>query len=136
MNEDAGGGVERLVVFGRLLRDEGLAVGTGRINDFCRAAALLPPQDLYWAGRGTLVARRDDIPVYDRVFRAFFGQEPPVAAAAAESPPVRLRSESSADAEQGTEGEQDVRPEVLLASAVCLALNSISAECSVRSIRR
>ena len=51
-------GVERLVAFGRRLRGEGLAVGTGRINDFCRAAALLPPEDLYWAGRGTLVARK------------------------------------------------------------------------------
>ena len=130
MNEDAGGGVERLVAFGRTLRDEGLAVGTGRINDFCRAAALLPPQDLYWAGRGTLVARRDDIPVYDRVFRAFFGQEPPVAAAAAEPPPVRLRSESSADAEQGTEGEQDVRPEVLLASAVEILKEKSFARCT------
>jgi uncharacterized protein with von Willebrand factor type A (vWA) domain len=28
--------------------------------------------DLYWAGRTTLLTRRDQIPVYDRVFRAFF----------------------------------------------------------------
>ncbi len=28
--------------------------------------------DLYWAGRTTLVSRRDDIAVYDRVFRQFF----------------------------------------------------------------
>ena len=69
-------GEERLVAFGRALRDEGLAVGTGRINDFCRAASLLAPEDLYWAGRGTLVARRDDIPVYDQVFRTFFGDVP------------------------------------------------------------
>jgi hypothetical protein len=34
---------------------------------------LLSPGDLYWAGRATLVARRDQIPVYDRVFRSFFG---------------------------------------------------------------
>jgi uncharacterized protein with von Willebrand factor type A (vWA) domain len=40
---------------------------------FCRAAALLDPGDLYWAGRATLVARREDQPIYDRVFRAFFG---------------------------------------------------------------
>ena len=70
-------GVERLVAFGRALRDEGLSVGTGRINDFCRAASLVPPGDLYWAGRGTLVAKHDDIPVYDRVFRAFFGEDVP-----------------------------------------------------------
>jgi len=64
-----------LAAFGRALRAEGLPVGTGRIASFCRAAALLSPDDLYWAGRATLVARRDQIPVYDRVFRTFFGGE-------------------------------------------------------------
>jgi uncharacterized protein with von Willebrand factor type A (vWA) domain len=62
-----------LAAFGRALRAEGLPVGSGRIASFCRAAALLSPGDLYWAGRATLVARRDQIPVYDRVFRSFFG---------------------------------------------------------------
>lgn len=64
---------EALVRFGRALRGEGLGVGTGRIREFVRAAALLEPGDLYWAGRATLVAHPDQIPVYDRVFRAFFG---------------------------------------------------------------
>lgn len=62
-----------LTRFGRALRDEGLAVGTGRIAGFCRAAALLAPEDLYWAGRATLLARPKDIPVYDRIFAAYFG---------------------------------------------------------------
>ena len=42
---------------------------------YCAAAGLLDPTDLvdlYWAGRGTLVTRRDQIRVYDRVFRSFF----------------------------------------------------------------
>jgi uncharacterized protein len=65
--------VVELTRFGRALRDEGLAVGTDRVLAFCRAAALLEPPDLYWAGRATLVARREDHPIYDRVFRAFFG---------------------------------------------------------------
>src|SRR5204862_7075687 len=38
--------VERLIEFGRALRAEGLPVGTGRIESFCRAAALLPLDDL------------------------------------------------------------------------------------------
>ena len=67
--------LERLAAFGRALRDAGLPVGTGRIASFCRAAALLEPEELYWAGRATLVARRDDIDVYDQVFRAFFGPQ-------------------------------------------------------------
>jgi hypothetical protein len=65
-----------LAGFGRALRAEGLPVGTGRIETFCRAAALLSPDDLYWAGRSTLVGRREQIPVYDRVFRDFFGGAP------------------------------------------------------------
>jgi uncharacterized protein with von Willebrand factor type A (vWA) domain len=68
-------GAEVLARFGRALRDEGLPVGTGRIAAFCRAAALLSPHDLYWAGRATLLPRAQDIPVYDRVFAAFFGPE-------------------------------------------------------------
>jgi len=69
--------VERLVGFTRALRDEGLAVGPGRALEFCRAAALLPATELYWAGRLTLLSRPDEIPVYDRVFRGVFEEEPP-----------------------------------------------------------
>jgi uncharacterized protein with von Willebrand factor type A (vWA) domain len=66
--------IGELTAFGRALRTEGLRVGTGAVEDFCRAAALLPSGDLYWAGRATLVAGRDEIPVYDRVFRRYFGR--------------------------------------------------------------
>ena len=68
-------GAEVLTRFGRMLRDEGLPVGPDRIAGFCRAAALLAPGDLYWAGRASLVGRPQDIPAYDRVFDAFFGAE-------------------------------------------------------------
>jgi uncharacterized protein len=71
--------VERLVAFARALRDEGLAVGPGRVIEFCRAAAELQAEDLYWAGRLTLVARPEEIPVYDRVFRGVLEEEPPAA---------------------------------------------------------
>jgi uncharacterized protein len=70
--------VERLVAFARALRDEGIAAGPGRVVEFCRAAAALPSEDLYWAGRLTLVSRPEEIPVYDRVFRGVVAQEPPV----------------------------------------------------------
>jgi uncharacterized protein len=61
--------------FSRELRAAGLAVGTGDILGYCTAMSALDPSDLldlYWAGRVTLVTRRDDIPVYDQVFRRFF----------------------------------------------------------------
>ena len=64
-----------LVDFSRELRTAGLTVGTGDVLTYCSAMVPLDPSDLvdlYWAGRTTLVSRRDDIPVYDRVFRQFF----------------------------------------------------------------
>jgi uncharacterized protein len=66
----------RLVEFGRYLRRRGLPVGTGRILTYCRAAAALEPldqEDLYWAGRATLVSGRDSIESYDIAFREYFG---------------------------------------------------------------
>jgi uncharacterized protein with von Willebrand factor type A (vWA) domain len=71
--------LERLVAFARALRDEGIAAGPGRVVEFCRAAAALPADQLYWAGRLTLVARPEEIPVYDRVFRGVLEEEPPPA---------------------------------------------------------
>jgi hypothetical protein len=70
--------VALLVDFGNELRAAGLGVGTGDVTTFGAAVASLDPTelvDLYWAGRTTLVTRRDQIPVYDRVFRRFFLDE-------------------------------------------------------------
>ena len=64
---------ERLLSFGRELRAEGVDVGTGSIVEYCRAACLLGPADLYWAGRATLLARQEEIPIYDRIFYRFWG---------------------------------------------------------------
>ncbi len=64
-----------LVDFARVLRSAGLAVGSGDVLTYCEAMASLDPTDLldlYWAGRTTLVTRREDIPGYDEVFREFF----------------------------------------------------------------
>jgi uncharacterized protein with von Willebrand factor type A (vWA) domain len=130
MNDGAVQGERQLVAFGRALRAEGVAVGTGRINDFCQAASLLPPEDLYWAGRGTLVARRDDIPVYDRVYRSFFGSPPP-AEVPQEQPPIELRTAASAEDEgqDGDGGEQE-EPELLLASAMEILKEKSFARCT------
>jgi uncharacterized protein with von Willebrand factor type A (vWA) domain len=64
-----------LVDFARELRAAGLTVGTGDVLTYCSAMMPLDPSDLldlYWAGRTTLVSRREDISTYDRVFRQFF----------------------------------------------------------------
>jgi len=64
-----------LVGFAGELRAAGLAVGSGDVLAYCSALSALDPSDLvdlYWAGRATLVNRRDDIARYDEVFRRFF----------------------------------------------------------------
>lgn len=119
--------LEILARFGRALREAGLPVGTGRVVSFCRAAALVAPGDLYWAGRATLVARAADIPVYDRVFRAFFaGERVP-----AERPPPSMRilapaSGPPADKAPRTDGE----PEGGTASALEVLKRKSFARCS------
>jgi uncharacterized protein with von Willebrand factor type A (vWA) domain len=75
MSRENSGFVSVLVSFGRALRAKGLAVGSGDIVTYCEAMTPLDPTDLldlYWVGRTTLISRRDDIVVYDEVFRAFF----------------------------------------------------------------
>lgn len=67
--------LERLIGFGRELRTRGLAVGTGRIVTFCRAAAALGAldrDDLYWAGRTSLISRPEDVEAFDAAFDACF----------------------------------------------------------------
>jgi uncharacterized protein with von Willebrand factor type A (vWA) domain len=67
-----------LVGFAGELRRDGLAVGSGDVLTYCAAMAPLDPTDLldlYWAGRATMVTRRDQIPVYDRAFRRYFLDE-------------------------------------------------------------
>jgi uncharacterized protein len=70
--------VAMLVDFARVLRVDGLPVGSGDVLTYCTAMAPLDPTDLtdlYWAGRTTLVTRRENIEVYDRAFRRFFLDE-------------------------------------------------------------
>jgi hypothetical protein len=119
-----------LVRFGRALRDERLAVGSGRILEFCRAAALLPAQDLYWAGRATLVSRPDDIPVYDRVFRTFFagGGQPSARRAATRA--VRLPVGAVEDEQEPGEEPAEASRRVALASRVELLKRKSFADCS------
>jgi uncharacterized protein with von Willebrand factor type A (vWA) domain len=67
-----------LVAFARELRGAGLGVGSGDVLTYSAAMARLDPTDLvdlYWAGRTTMVTRREQITVYDRVFRHFFLDE-------------------------------------------------------------
>jgi uncharacterized protein len=74
MAESAPAGAEALgslVAFGRELRARGLPVGTGRILTFLRAVVALGLTDrrsLYWAGRVSMVGRKEDLAAYDLAF--------------------------------------------------------------------
>ncbi|MGH4012868.1 MAG: vWA domain-containing protein [Pseudonocardiaceae bacterium] len=90
-----------LVSFGRALREKGLAIGSDDILTYCKAMAPLDPTDLvdlYWAGRTTLVSRREDIVVYDEVFRTFFlGADNPMQEL------LKIKAQSAAEAEAAFE---------------------------------
>jgi len=103
-----------LTGFGRELRAAGVAVGTGDILTYCAAMEPLDPTDLldlYWAGRATLVSKRDDTAVYDEVFRRYFlGGADPVR----ELITLKARVETEAEAmlaapatDPDTEGSQE-----------------------------
>ena len=64
-----------LVAFGRELRARGLPVGTGRILTFLRAVVALGLTDrasLYWAGRVSMIGRREDLAAYDLAFEDWY----------------------------------------------------------------
>ncbi len=75
---------ERLAVaFGRVVRGVGIAVSVDSVVLYARALALVDVADrdaVYWAGRSTLIRRREDIAGYERAFEAFWTRRPEVLA--------------------------------------------------------
>lgn len=97
MSRNHNGFVTVLVEFGRALRAKGLAIGSGDILTYCAAMAPLDPTDLldlYWAGRTTMVVRREDLPAYDEVFKAFF-----LASDAPVQKMLKIKAQAAAEAE-------------------------------------
>ena len=93
--------VRKLVTFGRILREAGLEVGPGRMQDALLGLAavdLANRDDVYWALRCTIVSRRDDIEVFDAAFAAFWERAPRIIAAAA---PDRDRLRAAGGAPEG-----------------------------------
>jgi len=69
----------KLVTFGRILREGGLEVGPGRLQDALRGLAvvdLTSRDEVYHALRCTLVSRHDEIAVFDAAFAAFWERAP------------------------------------------------------------
>lgn len=88
MDEAAAALLNQLLGFTRLLRAAGLTVGTKRVLAYVKAVAVLEPRDLenlYWAGRITLVGRREDLAAYDGAFATYFRRDAPPPQPAARS---------------------------------------------------
>lgn len=67
--------VRGAVALATALRGAGMPVGPDRVQRFVEALGQLDPNDraeVYWAGRATLCSDPEHIPVFDRVFTAFF----------------------------------------------------------------
>ena len=109
-------GADRIVTgFASALRAAGLAVPTGSVVLFTRALAavgMADRQKVYWAGRATLVRRREDTAAYDRVFSAFWDDRPAaMPAQVIEAVPLVLATDD--DVEAGGDAEAAGDREVL-----------------------
>jgi uncharacterized protein len=92
--------VRKLVTFGRILREAGLEVGPGRMQDALLGLAavdLTNRDDVYWALRCTIVSRRDDIEVFDAAFAAFWERAPRITL---QTRPVELQAELPEEADK------------------------------------
>jgi len=100
---------DRLVVaFARLLRRLGLEVPVGAtvtLGQAWAAVGLDARDDLYWAGRVVVLRRREDGPLYDRAFRAFWRGDGPAATDDAAEPVT-----ASIGLDDGEAGDGDDHP--------------------------
>ena len=145
---DNAGYDDLLVGFGHALRAVGLPVGSDDVLAFCAGVSTLNVgdiMDVYWCGRATLVRRRDNIPLYNQVFRHYFLDIEP---ATADIRKKTLKASSTAGAtleipntEEGLPGQ--VSPDEIklgyLASTSEVYRHKAFADCSddeIRQLRR
>lgn len=67
--------LDAAVAFGRVLRGVGVRAGTDRVVGFARALGELDAglrDDVYWAGKVTLVSRPEELEAYERAFEMFW----------------------------------------------------------------
>jgi hypothetical protein len=91
--------LEAAVAFARLLRGAGLDVPVGAVTTYAQAiekVGVERRERVYWAGRATLLARHEDVPVYDAAFDAFWlGRERVSQAVRVEHITIALDDESA-----------------------------------------
>jgi len=134
---------ERMAVaFARVLRGAGLRAPTGSVLTFVDALGRLhldSRDEVYWAGRATLVRNPEDIPLYDRSFRVFWEfasgghvDEP--------EPPMHITLAVDDDSDEGSDdqggSEPSDEPQITLRfSAMEVLRNKDFANYSVEELR-
>ena len=71
--------LEKMVGFGRVLREAGMEVGPGRLQDALRGldvVGLTRREDVYHTLRCTLVTRREELDAFDAAFTAYWERAP------------------------------------------------------------
>lgn len=113
--------VTLLVGFADALRQAGMSVGLTRLEGLLASVTALRKTSLrnvYWAGRATLCASREDLETFERCFEQFFlaAAEVPVQPAAAKT--LKFGHFATADAADATDSKtQDETQNLSLASA-------------------
>ena len=133
--------VRHVVTFGRVLREVGLEVGPGRVADALRGldvVDLTRQEDVYFALRQTLVARHDELELFDRAFNAWFLRAPVVAPVRTTDRPAEQQKigESLSDASGGEADEEMGDPLELGASGHELLRDKDFAEMTPDEYRR
>jgi uncharacterized protein with von Willebrand factor type A (vWA) domain len=136
---------ELFIEFAHDLRFHGMVIGSDDVITYLSAISVLDASDImdvYWSGRITLVRKKDNIPLYNKRFQAFFldisENEP-------DARKVKLKSSANAGAtlevpnvEQGLPGEviEDETRLGYMASAADISRHKAFADCSDEEINR
>ena len=136
---------ELFIEFAHDLRLHGMVIGSDDVITYLSAISVLDAgdiMDVYWSGRVTLVRKKDNVPLYNKRFQAFFldisENEP-------DARKVKLKSSANAGAtlevpnvEQGLPGEviEDETRLGYMASAADISRYKAFAECSDDELNR
>jgi len=106
--------LDALAAFVSVLREASVPIPADALGLFAEATAVVgdEPAGLYWAGRTTLLSKRDDIGTYDDMFRVFWSTgaevQPPgdTTGAIQVPPPVEVHdTDDDAHADEGEHGD-------------------------------
>ena len=107
--------VRHVVTFGRVLREAGLEVGPGRIQDALLgldSVDLTRQDDVYWTLRTTIVSRREELEAFDNAFHLVPRRRPQ--AAAPPKPPTAQANRAMTVRTQRSEGDADSKLDAII----------------------